>query len=309
MNKPIVNYKKDIIRHLSKASETGQANSEIFDDWLDLCLASLEALPSHIKNMQAELPLVDTPETQALFDRIGKKYRKPEYMQVFSKAFGLLVESTSTWTDTIGDVYMEFGIPNKYTGQFFTPWPVAKMMAQMTCMDIEKQVHDRIQQALKKSLIGQAYLIAGLGLEKEAEAQRWFLEKVLPEALPYYQPVTVCDPACGSGVMLLAAGSCCPRWMLDANLIQFYGVDIDMTCVKMARINCMLYSLNGYYLECALNLPDAHMENLPEPFKSAYGEAKKAKSWGNLDRVDQISIAVKTGTYIQTDLFQEVERI
>jgi hypothetical protein len=49
---------------------------------------------------------------------------------------------------------------------------------------------------------------------------------------------TVCDPACGSGRMLLAMGK------LQRKL-KFYGADNDHTCVKMAALNMMVNCMKG----------------------------------------------------------------
>ena len=48
----------------------------------------------------------------------------------------------------------------------------------------------------------------------------------------------VCDPACGSGRMLLAAAK-------FNRAIQMYGADNDLTCVNMAVINLCMNGLFG----------------------------------------------------------------
>ena len=115
-------------------------------------------------------------------------------------------------------------------------------------MDIEKEVHTRIKAAIEKSPAATAALFASACITDKAEAWKWYIERVIPLAAPEYDPITVMDPCCGSGVMFLAAASVVPQWMVQMGLIQFYGADIDMTCVKMARLNCMLYGMNGYLL-------------------------------------------------------------
>ena len=61
--------------------------------------------------------------------------------------------------------------------------------------------------------------------------------------------------------IVLAAASVCPRWAIDYNVVRFFGQDIDRTCVKMARVNMMLYGLNGYglRLNAALHAPPAEL--------------------------------------------------
>lgn len=61
---------------------------------------------------------------------------------------------------------------------------------------------------------------------------------------------TVCDCACGSGRMLLAAAK------INRSL-HLYGADLDLTCCKMALLNLLLNSLTGEI---------AHMNTLSNEF-------------------------------------------
>lgn len=54
--------------------------------------------------------------------------------------------------------------------------------------------------------------------------------------------MTVCDPACGSGRMLLAAHR---KALRQNKRIKAFGSDIDHACVKMAVINCFINSIFG----------------------------------------------------------------
>ena len=116
-----------------------------------------------------------------------------------------------------------------------------------------------LKQALthEENILGAAVLLTSLAIDDTQESRDWFLNRVIPAALPYYQPITVSDPCVGSGVMLLAAASQFPTWAVHANLVQFFGQDIDPTCVKMSRINGQLYGLNGY----ACHLTQSFAEN------------------------------------------------
>jgi type I restriction-modification system DNA methylase subunit len=59
-------------------------------------------------------------------------------------------------------------------------------------------------------------------------------------------PRRIIDPACGSGVMLLAyAGAVARRWpeLIARNEIEFIGIDSDEVCASMARLNLLLHGL------------------------------------------------------------------
>jgi type I restriction-modification system DNA methylase subunit len=65
---------------------------------------------------------------------------------------------------------------------------------------------------------------------------------------------TVCDCACGSGRMLLAAAK------INRHM-RFYGADLDIACCKMALVNMMLHSLTGEI---------AHMNTLSNDFYTGF---------------------------------------
>ena len=210
--------------------------SRIFDDWIALVDVSLAALPAHVEAAMADRTLAaDTPETAALFKRIMVFYRDraAHVIRYFALALGTLLDvahehtQTNEYRDVIGDVYMRLNAAKSRAGQYFTPWNLARMIADMTIADGERRVMER--------------LLHGNPL--------WLLLSGKDPAPVPFEPVTVHDPACGSGALLLAAATRFPRWMLTRGLVQFSGVDIDATCVTMARINMRLYGLNGTVTE------------------------------------------------------------
>jgi len=265
-------YEREIINALEMVNAgSGLMNYEIFDDWLELVKASLEAMPNMAKQKSEGKPFEDTTETKALFEKMRNRY-KPESFERFSKAFSWLLFSVTDWQDVLGNVYMEWGTPSHGAGQFFTPFPICVGMAKMSMPDVEKEIHERIKKAAETDCALAALILAG-SLCEPKDAFHYFRDRVLPVARPLVEPVTVCDPACGSGAMLIAAASLCPGWARDFGFVQFYGMDIDLTCVRMAQINCMLYGLNSFHMKCALNLSLGELEKLPEEYSSAYSEA------------------------------------
>ena len=109
--------------------------------------------------------------------------------------------------DYLGEVYIQIGSlsKSKAFGQFFTPFHICEMMAKMQFGDI-------------KQLIAKA--------KKEN------------------RKITVDEPCVGSGAMLLA----CKKVIIEEaglaglDYFEFYGTDIDVTCVKMCKIQMLLTS-------------------------------------------------------------------
>ena len=179
---------------------------------------------------------------------------------------------------------MEWNVSNKYNGQYFTPYHVAHMMA--VTLDIEQTIYERLERAYSSSPIGAMQQF--MSDKPLGEFVRKMGGDLIQLCVEHFEPIKVNDCACGSGVMLLAAAEQCPRWALNWGLVQFYGMDIDATCVKMAQINMMIYGLNGFNLKTALALAEADFEGIPEPFQSAYREAQKEP-----ERLEEIGVQVR----------------
>jgi len=285
-------WSKKIVSLLEKTSAGGRYRSfEVFEDWLSICCATLQQLPTHIKKRNQNLPLVDTPETTKLMKRMWSRH-SVKSMDYFSQAFAVLMESAAVGgNDTLGDVYQEYANPKPGAGQFFSPMPLAQVMAWAMCQSIEKEVSQRIIDAVDRSPMAKAAAMAGLML-KEEDLLAYYLGRVVPLSLPEYQPYVISDPACGSGVMFIAAAEQIPAWILNFNLVRFYGMDIDETCVKMAQTNLMLRGLNGY-AACALYATDEELAMLPKPYAVQYAEAREAHSMGEEERVLEILADVR----------------
>ena len=240
-----------ITRLLEKATY-GNRPSRVFEDWLRLVEASLDMLPSHLASAVQHGRLAeDPPDVARLFEEMRARYR-PQDFERFSEAMGILLEDTAAgYMDVIGQVYMDFANPNPGNGQYFTPLEVCYMMSLMTVGEGEEQVKTRLMEAIDQAppleaALAQAGLLSGLLFEEgDPGARGWFIDHVLFPILPYYKPITVCDPCVGSGRMLLTTAACYPAWAVQLGLVQFFGADIDPMCVQMARINIMLYGLNG----------------------------------------------------------------
>ncbi len=115
--------------------------------------------------------------------------------------------------DILGTLFMRLDINSVCNGEFFTPFCIAEIMARMT--------FDRDE---------------FLRLVEERDS------------------VSVNDPAVGSGVMLLAFA----KVVHDAfgrdgtDRLRLYGMDIDVRCVNMCRIQLRMNGLDGFGRMAAL---------------------------------------------------------
>jgi methylase of polypeptide subunit release factors len=125
------------------------------------------------------------------------------------RLFNLYVSAVEDmpFSDILGELFMRLDINSVRAGQFFTPFPIAEFMSRVT-FDSDT-----------------------------------FMSKAKEKGC-----VTVCDPACGSGVMLLAYA----KVVHDAlgregtDKLELYGMDTDIRCVNMCKIQIRLNGLDGF---------------------------------------------------------------
>ncbi len=219
----------------------------LWDDFLEMVWIALKSLPKHVKSVMEHGQLAeDSPDVQQKFAEWKEKY-KQKGMDRFSEGLAILLISASEgYGDVIGATYELMSIANKWAGQYFTPLPICTMMAKMN--DPMPLVQQRLKDALlhPDNVVGQAILLASLCLQDEEDpevTQDYLVNKLLPAASPYYDPVTVCDHSLGSGRMLIAMAAECAPWAVENGLIEFFGMDIDERCVQMAKINFVLHGI------------------------------------------------------------------
>ncbi len=144
----------------------------------------------------------DDRETQYI--RTIKRYNQTE-QQVFPKLFALMVEALEDDPDQdfLGEMFMGLNLGNHWKGQFFTPYNVCRMMAEMQIDGIEARVAE----------------------------QGW---------------ISVHDPCCGAGALLIAARNTMVRRKLGPTEALYAAQDIDRTAALMCYLQLSLLGCAGY---------------------------------------------------------------
>lgn len=136
--------------------------------------------------LSATMSLWGLPEWQPVPEVV-----KPAIAEAI-EAYANIVGKLEPFTDVLGPLYMDLASrgARQQLGQYFTPWNIASMMAQMTAGDPPPDDG---------------------------------------------QLVRVCDPACGSGVMLLAfANHVITHWGEDGlKRLSVTGCDLDTYCARI----------------------------------------------------------------------------
>ena len=102
-----------------------------------------------------------------MYKSIQEKYTEEE-QEKFHELFALLVEALEeTSTDILGELYMALEIANKDAGQFFTPYNVARLMAEMNFNEKDEQLKMDSQLFYDPCIGGGVTLIALANIMRE----------------------------------------------------------------------------------------------------------------------------------------------
>jgi len=141
-----------------------------------------------------------------------------EFPRLLACVAGALEENPRQ--DFLGTMFQELELSNHWRGQFFTPYHVCELMAELQAGDIAEKVQEK------------GY-------------------------------VTVNDPACGAGALLIAfANVAKARRVNFQQQVLFVGQDIDPTASHMCYIQLSLLGCPGYVIVGdTLSRPGLHPEN------------------------------------------------
>ena len=128
--------KKDFVKILKQLSPH-RHKWEIFSDWLEIAAICMHQLPYQ----NGELERDAAYETyEAKYMEAIKRYSRAELSEM-AKLLGLTIKAHSLdFRDFLGEIAGDEGLLNEEGGQFFTPYSVCRMMAQMTVGNIDAQL-------------------------------------------------------------------------------------------------------------------------------------------------------------------------
>jgi hypothetical protein len=239
---------KDFIRALESLSRS-RNRWDIFRDWTEMAACALYN------------GIHQDPKVEEQYLAIAKRYNADELKtlcEMLAIATSALYEDPR---DFMGEVYEGAMLANENHGQFFTPYDVSKMMAQLS---------------------------------------------VTAEDIPRGKIITISEPACGAGGMIIAIIEVLKSFDVNYAADVFVEArDIDATCARMCFIQMSLLGISGVVicgntitLETYWTWPTAAYElNLVGPRLAAQ---RRREEEGGVEPPKQIKIGPQIG------LFEEV---
>lgn len=109
----------------------------IWQAWCDFCEIAAITISNHVD-------LARYAEREARYLAIIKRYTRPQ-LDAFAQAFAALVlQLEDGIDDVLGRAFMDLELGNKWAGQFFTPFSVCRMTAELQIDDdLRAKIADR----------------------------------------------------------------------------------------------------------------------------------------------------------------------
>lgn len=186
----IHNFEKEFITEFQKLT----SKDNPYKIWSDFC----EMTACSISNT---IDKVHFAEREKRYLEIAGQYSASELIGI-SKMAALLVNilEKNPNQDFLGRMYMELEIGNKHIGQFFTPYHLSEVAAELN----------------------------------------------LSAAEPEKMPIRVCEPACGSGGMLIAFMNAAKQKEINYQLdVIFSATDLDPVAAHMCYIQTSYLGCSG----------------------------------------------------------------
>lgn len=105
------------------------------------------------------MDLIQYDKREARYLELVKGYEKPE-VEAFTHAFAELVNALEAEIhDALGAAFHAMELHNQYAGQFFTPFHLAMLMAQITCTEVEPLIKERGYFTVQEPAVGAGAMV------------------------------------------------------------------------------------------------------------------------------------------------------
>lgn len=152
--------KKEFVKLINSISGA-YAPTQVFADFVEMAAISISNACDHSKKWEER--------EKKYMDLIGKY--KPEQQQAFPKLLALVVQALKhRMGDFLGETYMEMNAGNSKAGQFFTPYSVSRVCAEVVFDKnvVMKTIEEKGYVGINEpSAGGGGMIIAGLEVLKE----------------------------------------------------------------------------------------------------------------------------------------------
>ncbi len=220
----------------------GRNHREVFNDFLELAFCALAKTTRNPESARAV-------ELEARYMRIAA-HREPAYMQCMPELLGIVHIGLEDPCDFLGGVAGELGSLSEGLGQFFTPFELSRLLAELTLSDVESVV-----------------------------AEHGF--------------VTMDEPACGAGGMVLACAWVLRERGIDPGECMFVrATDLSTTAYQMAYVQLSLAGIPADVFNAntlTLETFGAEQTSAKFPFTLRHGE--RFARWYNGERDTDIGAA------------------
>lgn len=157
-----MDYKKEIIKILT-SFEGGWSPYDLFCDWIKMLALSISNTTDIIQGKLWQEREKDYLNTIKKYDAV-----KDRFVEMSGY---LTLALDQEITDVLGQIYMEAGLGNKYTGQFFTPFHLSLLTAQSS-------MPQKIEEPIKLNEPstgggGMIFAVARVMLERGYNPQQW----------------------------------------------------------------------------------------------------------------------------------------
>lgn len=145
-----MNKKKEIIKIIDSIAGKYSAY-EVFTDWIRCCSLAIS------NSCQLFHDKTWKDREQMYLDTV-RKYTTKEHSK-FTEMLALLAETLEEPTDVLGQIYMEAGMGSKAAGQFFTPYHLSELCANLS-LSLSEPDEDGLYQINEPSCGGGGMIIA-----------------------------------------------------------------------------------------------------------------------------------------------------